>query len=252
MPLWEAGAGLSALSLPEYRGSRGQVNYFFPLPYLVYRGEIFRVDRKGIYGFLYQSESVSVNISVDGGAPVRSGLSSARSGMSELDPVLQVGPSVELCLLSDCLGDRSLQFKVPVRAVYGVDFPHFRGNGWVLNPQLNLDFKNVGSPGWNTGMAIGPLWAAERYHDYYYEVGPEHRITGLRPVYDAPGGYSGTLLILSVTRRFPDHWVGIFLRYDNLSGAVFEESPLVKTRHAFTAGLGFSWILDKASTLVAD
>jgi hypothetical protein len=53
LPLWEAGVGVAGLSIPDYRGSDERHGYLLPLPYLVYRGDILRMDRKGMYGLLY-------------------------------------------------------------------------------------------------------------------------------------------------------------------------------------------------------
>ena len=51
-------------------------------------------------------------------------------------------------------------------------------------------------------------------------------------------------------RRFGNTWVGAFLRYDSLAGAVFEDSPLVRSKHAVTAGVGISWVFARSSELV--
>jgi outer membrane scaffolding protein for murein synthesis (MipA/OmpV family) len=45
------------------------------------------------------------------------------------------------------------------------------------------------------------------------------------------------------SRRYPRFWVSAFARYDNLSGAVFADSPLVKKQESFMAGVGIAWIL---------
>jgi len=252
MPLWEVGAGFTGLSLPEYRGADHQRVLLLPMPYLVYRGKLLRVDRKGINGLLFESDRVRLNMSFDAGAPVRSSGNSVRTGMSDLDPTVQIGPSLEVCLVHDCTGDSALQFRLPVRAVYAVTFMRMQGTGLVINPQLNYDAKNVGREAWNIGAAIGPLFATEKYHDYYYEVAPQFSVSGSRPAYDARGGYSGSLAVLSLSKRYDRHWFGSFLRYDNLSGAVFEHSPLVRTRHAFMLGFGIAWILDQSLTLVRE
>jgi len=252
LPLWEVGAGFTALSLSEYRGADRQRSYLLPIPYLIYRGKLLRVDRKGINGLLFESDRVRLNMSFDAGAPVRSSGSGARTGMSDLDPSVQAGPSLEVCLMHDCTGDHVLQFRLPVRVVYAVNILRMHGIGLVTNPQLNFDMKNAGHEGWNIGAAMGPLFATEKYHDYYYEVAPQFSVPGSRPAYDACGGYSGALAVLSLSKRFDRHWFGSFFRYDNLSGAVFEHSPLVRTRHAFMVGFGFAWILDQSLTLVRE
>jgi len=38
----------------------------------------------------------------------------------------------------------------------------------------------------------------------------------------------------------------VFARYDRLSGAAFEDSPLVKKKSSFMAGVGIAWVLAEA------
>ncbi len=251
LPLWEAGFGFTGLSLPDYRGSDEQRGYLLPLPYLVYRGDILRMDRKGMYGLLFQSERVELNISADAGVPVKSDRNSARIGMPNLDPTVQIGPSLEICLSKHCDSDQVAQFRLPVRAVIATDLSRASGIGFVVNPQFNFDFKNIGpGRGWNFGFALGPLFATERFHDYYYEVSSQYALPGVRSAYDAPGGYSGYLLVLALSKRFAHTWFGAFARYDDLSGAVFVHSPLVRTSHSYMAGVGFAWVFGESHTLV--
>jgi len=232
-------------------GSTEQHGYLFPLPYLVYRGDVLRMDRKGIYGLLFESERVRLNISADAGVPVRSGRNTARTGMPDLDPTVQIGPSLEICLFKNCNEDRVIQFRLPVRAVVASDFSRVYGIGFVANPQLNFDFKNIGpGGGWDFGFALGPLFATEQYHDYYYQVSPQYAIPDTRPFYDARSGYSGALLVVALSKRFERIWFGAFARYDDLSGAVFADSPLIKAKHSFMAGFGIAWVFGQSATRV--
>jgi outer membrane scaffolding protein for murein synthesis (MipA/OmpV family) len=98
-------------------------------------------------------------------------------------------------------------------------------------------------------MAAGLLFANERQHDYYYQVDPAFA-TPARPAYDADGGFSGSRFGFALTGRKRDLWAALFLRYDNLSGAEFEDSPLVRTRHSLTAGFSVAWVLARSRTLV--
>jgi outer membrane scaffolding protein for murein synthesis (MipA/OmpV family) len=251
LPMWEAGFGFTGLSLPDYRGSNEKRGYVLPFPYVVYRGDILKWDRKGLRGLLFQSNRVELNISADAGVPVNSGRNSARTGMPYLDPTLQIGPSLEICLVRDCDAERVVQLRFPVRAVFATDFSYISGTGYVINPQLNFDFENIGSPGgWNFGFAFGPLYATKRHHEYYYEVAPPYAIPGVRPAYDPPGGYSGSLFVMALSRRFDHIWFGAFCRYDDLSGAVFRDSPLVKTRRSLMAGFGLAWVIGQSKILV--
>jgi outer membrane protein len=249
--LWEAGIGFAGLSLPDYRGSDQQRFYVLPLPYLVYRGDFLRLDSKGLSGLLFHSERVQLNISVDAWVPVNSSKNTARSGMPDLDPTIQIGPALEICLFKDTNSERVVQLRLPLRAVIATDLSRWNSIGFVVNPQLTWDLRNIGpGGGWNFGLAVGPLFATEQYHDYYYEVAPQFAIPGIRPAYDARAGYSGSLLILSVTKRFGRFWFGAFARYDELSGAVFANSPLMRTEHSFMAGFGFAWVFAESKTLV--
>jgi outer membrane protein len=251
LPLWEAGLGFTGLSIPDYRGSDEQRAYFLPIPYLVYRGDILRVDKKGMYGMLFSSDRVELNISADLGVPVQSDKNSARTGMPNLDTAGQIGPSLELCLINKCESNREVRIRLPVRAVMAMNLSRISGIGFVTNPQLNVDIDNIGpGRGWDLGFACGPIFASEQYHDYYYQVSPQYAIPGVRPTYDAKSGYSGTLFIITASKRFDRVWFGAFARYDDLTGAVFADSPLIKMKHSFMAGFGIAWVFGQSTTLV--
>jgi outer membrane scaffolding protein for murein synthesis (MipA/OmpV family) len=249
-PLWELGFGFGGLTAPDYRGSDEQRGYLLPVPYIVYRGKVLRVDRSGIYGRLLRTEKVRLDLSFDAGVPAKSRKNTARTGMPDLDPTVEVGPSLEVCLWHDCSADRAVQLRLPLRAVFATDFSHVNSAGWVFNPHLNLDVKNLGPHGgWNFGMALGPLYASEKNHDYYYQVDPVFA-TPARPAYDAHAGYSGTRLTLALSKRFDNFWLGTFARYDDLSGARFADSPLLRVRRSFMAGFGVSWFFAHSTTRV--
>jgi outer membrane scaffolding protein for murein synthesis (MipA/OmpV family) len=249
-PLWEAGLGVAGLSVPDYRGSDQQRFYELPLPYLVYRGDFLRLDNKGITGLLFHSERVRLNISADASVPVNSSQDTARRGMPDLNPVVQIGPSIEIGLYRDTNSDRLVQFCLPVRAAIATDLSRWNEEGFVVNPQLTFDYNNIGRKGWNLGLAVGPLFATEPYHEYYYGVAPRYAVPGFRPAYDARAGYSGSMLILTVTKRLGHFWFGAFARYDELSDAVFANSPLMRTDQSVMAGIGVAWVFAESKTLV--
>jgi outer membrane scaffolding protein for murein synthesis (MipA/OmpV family) len=55
---------------------------------------------------------------------------------------------------------------------------------------------------------------------------------------------------MALSRRFPRYWVGGFMRYDTLAGAVFENSPLVKRSSTVSAGVAVTWVFSESSKLV--
>ena len=55
-PLWEAGLGIGTLRLPHYRGSDQSHTWVLPVPYVVYRGRIFKADREGARAVLLDAD----------------------------------------------------------------------------------------------------------------------------------------------------------------------------------------------------
>lgn len=239
LPLWEVGLGVAGLSLPDYRGSDEQREYLLPLPYVQYRGKFLQVDREGARGKLFSSDRLRLELSASAGPPARSDDNEARRGMTDIDPTIEMGPLLEITLSRDGFHDRSWTIRLPWRAVVATDLAHYEGIGWVFAPSLNYEMRKGG---WDLGAAAGPLHASEKYHDYFYEVTPDFA-TATRPAYDATSGYSGSRLTFTASRRFRDFWVGAFARYDQLSGAAFDDSPLLKKKASFMAGAGIAWIL---------
>ena len=72
-----------------------------------------------------------------------------------------------------------------------------------------------------------------------------------RPVYQAVGGYAGTAGDrCRCPSAFRNFWVGAYVRYDTLAGAVFIDSPLVQRQSYWSTGFGISWMIHRSSTLV--
>ena len=247
-PLWEAGAGVAVLDFPDYRGSDERHTLVLPIPYLVYRGEFFKADRESLRGQFFKSERLDLHLSVNGSIPVNSSNNSARQGMPDLDPTLEIGPNLTVSLLRSDTVHLNLRF--PLRAVIATDLSHVHDEGWVFQPQVNVDFYDLfPGPGWNLGFAAGPLYGSSRYHNYFYGVAPQFA-TPERPAYEAGAGYGGVQFITALGKRYPSYWVGGFVRADTLSGAVFENSPLVRQKDSFAAGVAFAWIFGRSQQLV--
>lgn len=243
-PKWELGAGAAAMSVPDYRGADEQRMYYLPLPYLIYRGDFLRIDRQKVQGLLARSERTVLDISLNASTPVNSGDNRTRAGMPDLDPTLEIGPSLEYFLRAPSRGNPFVSLRLPLRAVLGIakNLSHVRPLGWLTQPNVNVDWLNAGPHrDWNYGASLGPLFATRTYHDYFYSV-PAAYATPERPAYDAPGGYSGLRLTATVSRRVGKYWFGAFFRYDNLQGVAFAGSPLLKKRNDLMAGFGAAYV----------
>ena len=243
LPRWEVGIGLGMLSLPFYRGADSGRNYILPIPYIQYRGEHVRVDEEGIRSALFSRGNARLNISLAGGVPVSSDGNSARYGMPSLDPTVEIGPSLQFLLWYPEARDRALWLKFPLRTALSVAWKNIEYQGWVFAPYL--DYRMVrGDPAkpWTITLSLGPQFADRRYHDYFYEVASDYA-TPQRPEYHATSGYSGSRITLGVQKKFDGYWLGTFVRYDNLQGAVFSDSPLVQQQHYYALGVALVKLL---------
>ncbi|WP_265945377.1 MipA/OmpV family protein [Dechloromonas sp. A34] len=248
-PLWEIGAGVAAFSFPMYRGSDQTNNFLMPVPHFTYNGDFFKADRQGIRGSLFDSDRVDLTISMALSPPVASEDIRARNGMSDLEATFEIGPQLDFTFWRSENKARFVKLLMPLRAAITVEGSP-KDIGWVFHPKLNMDITDLpGLPGWNLGTLAGPLFGDKRQHAYYYSVAPQFA-TATRPAYEAEAGYAGMQYLVALSKRFPKYWVGSFLRYDNLTGATFEDSPLVRQKDYFAAGVAITWILGESSTRV--
>lgn len=249
LPLWEAGLGVAAISLPDYRGADTSRAYVLPAPYLVYRGAFLKADRNGVRTTLFDSDRVELNLSLNATLPVSSRNNAARQGMSNLRPTVELGPTLSVNLWNAPSGKMKLDLRTPLRTAVTIESSP-RQIGWLFGPNLNLDVRDpFGMSGWNLGMLAGPNFQSRDYNRYFYSVGTGD-VTATRPRYDAPGGYAGSQVTAAVSKRFERYWVGAFLRYDTLGGASFEDSPLVQRKNAVSAGVALTWVFGQSSTMV--
>jgi outer membrane scaffolding protein for murein synthesis (MipA/OmpV family) len=248
-PLWEVGVGVAALSFPAYRGSDKQHDFLMPVPYFVYHGDFLKADRHGIRGDLFDSDRVDLTLSFSASPPTKSDDVAVRVGMPNLKPTVEFGPELDVTLWRTENRARFVKLRMPLRAAFTVQGTP-QDIGWIFSPNLNMDIGDLpGMPDWNLGLVAGPIWATRKQHEYFYGVAPQYA-TASRPAYAASGGYSGSQFIIALSKRFAKTWVGAFIRYDTLSGAAFEGSPLTAKRSFAAAGIGVSWVLDESKTHV--
>lgn len=248
-PLWEIGAGVAAFSFPSYRGSDQTNNFLMPVPHFTYHGDFLKADRHGIRGSFFDSDRLDLTLSVALSPPVSSKDITARAGMSDLKGTFEIGPEMDVTFWRSDNKARFIKLLMPLRAAITVEGSP-KEIGWVFHPKLNMDITDLpGMPGWNLGMLAGPLFGDQKQHAYYYSVDPRYATAG-RPAYEAKAGYAGMQYLLALSKRFPGYWLGGFVRYDNLGGSVFEDSPLVRQKDYVAAGAAITWVLGESSTRV--
>ncbi|HEX9849433.1 MipA/OmpV family protein [Candidatus Deferrimicrobium sp.] len=248
VPQWELGAGVAGLMMPDYRGSDEVRLYLLPVPYVIYRLEWIKADRTGIRSTLLNRGEAELNLSLSATPPVRSENNRAREGMSDLKPMVELGPALDIHLWRSDSRRFKIDVRTPVRAAFTVE-SHPRNAGVSLSPTLNFDADGIGGRPWQLGMLAGPLFATRRQHRYFYGVS-ESDARPDRPAFDAHGGYAGLQFLVALSRRFEKAWFGAYARYDTLRGAVFEDSPLVRRNYYVSAGFAVAWIPLQSSRMV--
>jgi outer membrane scaffolding protein for murein synthesis (MipA/OmpV family) len=237
-PLWEAGIGAAAFSTPAYPGADDRNNRVLALPYLIYRGKVFRADQNGIGARLLNDDRLELDVGFAGSLPAHSDDVEARRGMPDLGTLVEFGPRVKYKFAD--LGEQGrLRFELPLRAVIEAR-SGLRRQGWTMEPRLVWE-KRGEAARWTMEAQLGAVFGDGRINRYFYEVQPQYA-TAERPAYKAD---SGLLLVrtgvFGTYRLNPDLRLFGFVRYETYSGAANQDSPLMKRSTGTSAGLGFAW-----------
>jgi outer membrane scaffolding protein for murein synthesis (MipA/OmpV family) len=241
-PRLEFGLGALVLRVPDYRGSDRYDVQAYPIPYAAYRSERVQLTREGLRARLFTLDRLTASLSAALNLPGTHD-NPDRAGMRQIDPTFEAGPSLDYRLLDGA--DTRVRLRLPVRAAIAADGFRWKAIGWVAVPNAQLDHRDrVGAWDWFYLVSAGAVFATQEYHEYFYEVAPQYADPALsRPAYDARGGYGGARFNVSAALR-RDRWrIGAFVSYDRLDGAVFEDSPLVKTENGVLAGIFLTYRL---------
>jgi outer membrane scaffolding protein for murein synthesis (MipA/OmpV family) len=237
---WTMGIGLGVFEYHLYPGSNETNQLILPAPYFTYRSPRFEVDR-GIKSFIYNSETIIIDISADFGLPVDSDETVARQGMPDLDFVLQLGPSFEFLLNDRRNSYFDARFELPVRIAFATDLGYIDSIGYLVEPRFTFKHERSGNTGLSHKATLGLKFASQDFNAYYYDVAPEYA-TPVREAYQSSGGFGGSFVNYRISYKTNDFIYWAFARYQNLRGAEFEDSPLVLQNDYFFLGFGFAWI----------
>jgi len=161
--LWEAGLGLVGVSVPDYGGSDQRQQRVLPFPYFVYRGKRVQADRDGIHFF--GTRRVEFDFSFDAAPPVSSTDNAARDDMPDLLPSVEVGPSVNLVLLTDEGKTRALKLRLAGRASVASNVARWEWLGFTAAPELSFQAVELT---WTLKASVGPLFSTDGVNDYAY------------------------------------------------------------------------------------
>ena len=251
-PLWEIGVVGAGAYMPHYRGSDAYTWWALPMPYVIYRGEFIRATREGVRGIFFDSADFESSISIFGNPPVPDD-NEARQGMPELDALFEIGPSLKWFFLGRH-PVKKLYLTGSLRAASSINFDggvNFEYQGF--NGELNLIYHNrqfYKSHGFKYFLKAGLNMADHKLNSYFYDV-PTMYITPERSAFQSDGGYAGFSLAASVQQDITENIsIGFYSRWDNLNGAVYDSSPLVKEQNNFIAGFALVWKMARSKRMV--
>jgi outer membrane scaffolding protein for murein synthesis (MipA/OmpV family) len=242
LPLYEYGLVGVAARIPHYIGSDESTFYAFPLPYIIYRGEFLQANRDGVRTIFWHTKKFELDISLSGNPPASD--DKAREGMADLDGIGEIGPALNYYFYD--FGERdAFLLQANVRAAFaigfddGVDIVH---EGYVSD--LSLIYKNshlFSNQRIRFHASTGIRFGDAVMHEYFYGVSPKDA-TPDRQRYEASGGYGGFQVSGSIVKELsPDYSISGYARWNNIDGAVFEDSPLVRTHNNLMVGALFIW-----------
>lgn len=243
LPLYEYGVIGIASTLPHYRGSDESTNYYFPLPYFIYRGEWFKANREGVRGIFWRSKRFTTEISLSGNPPV-SDDNQAREGMDELDALVEIGPALRFYFW-DAGEWNSFYMQANVRAATSFGFDDGLDAAYQgYTSELSMTYLNatlLKRQNIKFHLNGGFKFSDSEFHSYFYDVSSEFA-TADRAEYHADGGYSGMHVSGSIQKEISAKLrFGVYGRWANNNGTVYKDSPLMLEDNNYILGAMLVW-----------
>ncbi|MAD74361.1 MAG: hypothetical protein CML20_06125 [Rheinheimera sp.] len=247
LPLWEAGLlGLSIQQL-AYPGSNEQVQRSFILPYLIYRGDFLRADRDNVGLRAFKSETLEVDVGFAAALGASDGDIKVRQGMPELGTLVEAGPRLRWTISDNIWGSR-LRLDLPLRAAFDVE-EGMRYSGISFEPALFADVTTTDDLSYTLGVSA--LFGSEKLTDRFYQVAEQFSQSD-RPEFDAKPGLIALRFTGAISKKFSSNWRGFsFARYETVSSAKNQHSPLVAQNGGWSVGIGVTYIWARSAQTVS-
>ena len=242
--LWEVQVVAFGQNFPAYPSSSDQNLTLLPLPFPVYRGKVLRFGESLedlASGRVLDAKRVKLSIDVGASFPEDSSKLNARTGMPDLDFLLQVGPELEVSLNGSADDDRELNLSMQLRGAVSFDGLDATGRGVVFNPELEYLVRDLLGPKNELRFRVSSTWANSRYMNYFYGVTPDFA-TANRSAFDASSGYLNTEFLVGLNRKITDRleFRGSVRLWIN-KGATNDASPLYERDYDRGIRLALFW-----------
>ena len=248
VPLWELGAVGLAVSQQAYPGAAERVNRGLAVPFFLYRGEYFRVDKGGAGIRAIKTPTFELDIGVAGAFGSKSEDVEIRRGMPQLGTLVEFGPRLKWHLGAGP-GNGKLRAEFPLRGVFDLS-DRFRQQGVAFEPTLIFERRAQG--GWSYSSSIGAVIGDRKLNDVFYGVAPAYAAPG-RPAYVADSGLITWRLTSAVSHSItPDLRLFGYARLDTVNGAANQASPLIQKTTGATLGIGVIYTWKQSTSRVDD
>lgn len=246
-PLWTAGLFLVAGDHAAYPGSDRQVQSGTVLPFITWRGPVFRIEGGGAGLRTLRTPRYELDMSASASFGSDGRDVGARAGMPAIGTLVEFGPSLRLNLgeLSDDGKRPPWRLDLPLRAAFDAD-RDFDYGGLSFEPRLSWRLPSLlgGSP----ALHAAALFGDRRLNAMYYGVAPVYA-TPERPAYEAKAGLVATRLGASWSRMLlPQVRLGLHAGLESVRGAANEDSPLVRKGLNHTLALTLTWTALRSDT----
>jgi hypothetical protein len=169
--------------------------------------------------------------------------------MPDLKAILAPGPTLAFDGWRSSNGKMQLGLDLPIYLPVTVAAsPRFLGP--LFQPRLRFKLNDVaGVSKFDLLALVGPNFSGDQFNEYYYSVAARFA-TAERPAFEAQSGYSGSTLQLVLSRRTKKFYLTAAARYDNLSGATFADSPLVKRSNSMFIEFAVAYLFLKSERTI--
>jgi len=241
-------------NFPAYPSSSDQNLTLLPLPYPVYRGKIFSFgeDLEDIAnGQILSTQRFNLSVGLSANFPESSDNLSGRTGMPDLDFLIEAGPELSVALSGQPEDDRELVLALQLRAAVSMKELDANGRGFVFSPELEYLVRDFWDSKSELRFRVSPTWATSDYTDFFYGVDPEYA-TPDRPSFDAASGYVNTEFLVGLNRKITDRleFRGSIRLWVN-KGSANEASPLYQRDYDHGIRLALFWTAWESKRRVA-
>ncbi len=233
---WEWGLGSTYINVPFYTGSEERRNYATPIPYVLIKNNWLSIDRNQtqLYQQINPSLKLAFNLSLQ--LNVDSDEIAARQGMEDLDPLVEIGPSLEYLLYAS--NKHQLMLELPLRIAFTFDALKLDYLGYVINPKISYERHflktKIRERKWD--LTLATRFANESYLEYYFGV-PDFNATPDRPAFQPTASLFEIYASSSYSVKVENWQWGGYLRLSQFHQGNISNSPLVTSDSYISGGL---------------